>query len=183
MRTLRLLAEIYDATSGVDRLSLVRRRQQIRQIESYDSRNVLTLVVKRTKDPHLRLLAIWLRGRCGGTIGTATVADYCSDADFQVRKVVARALQRMSAWSDLRAMAAKDPSDRIRRIATVRSPGPFAERLSSLLEHIPPDRTVPVRRNLFIGPSFSLTQGRPPKSAATIRAILERIQRLLTVRE
>lgn len=112
-QTLKLLTEIYFAnrhTSGP--YWLIPFRKQIREIQRINSRGILSLTVERTPDPKLRLLAIWLRGRCGGTLGTSILADYVTHLDPQTRKEVARALKRMSAWVQLRQLADTDRSIR-----------------------------------------------------------------------
>jgi hypothetical protein len=76
-----------------------RLRPQIRQVQAIDATPVLCLVVERTDDPTLRILAIWLRGRCGGSLGTSSLAAFATAADDRTRKEVARALKRMGAWA------------------------------------------------------------------------------------
>jgi hypothetical protein len=183
VRTLKLLAEIFEACSAcMDGTWAYRKRDQIRQVEALEATSVLTLVVKRTEDPTVRILAIWLRGRCGGHLGTSTLFKFSTSTDDQTRKEVARSLKRMSAWAQLRQIADCDPNPRIRRIATVQPARPYHVRLKSVLDDLSRVEVVARKGSLFVSPKLDMKQGRRPKPRAVIRAILEHIHRLLAGR-
>jgi hypothetical protein len=180
VRTLKLLTEIYERRPlRAEADWLLRCRKQIRQLQAYDACGALSLVVARTHNPRLRVLAIWLRGRCGGTVGTSTLTTFCADPDDQTRKEIARALKRMGAWSHLRAMASSDANPRIRRIATDAPPPPFALRMSDLLQHFTEQELVTPSNKVFVAPDLEEGHGRLPKSQAMIRVVLERIRDIL----
>lgn len=180
IRTLRLLAEFHDSWSTcADRSWPFRLRNQIRKAPTISARSVLSLVVERTADPTLRVLAIWLRGRCGGSLGTASLAKFSTHPDDQTRKEVARALKRMGAWVQLRPMAECDPNPRIRRIATIQASRAYGLRLTDFSSHFPKREVRSVQRELVVAPELDLSQGRPPKPRWVIRGILERIHHLV----
>lgn len=179
--TLGLLLKIYRASqASTDIRWALAVREEVRRIKSLNARWVLSLVIERTPDPRMRVLAIWLRGRCGGYIGTSILADYASSPDFQTRKETARALKRMSGWTHLAKMAASDPDARIRRIATPAPAKPYSSRLAKFSSNIHPVAVSTERRHLWVLPCLRIGEGKPPKSVTAIRAILERIHRLVT---
>ena len=137
IRTLKLLTKIHDSCATCRDLSwLFRLRNHIREVQALHSRSVLSLVVERTEDPTLRLLAIWLRGRCGGSLGTSSLAKFATHPDEQTRKEVARALKRMGDWVQLRELADDEPNARVRRMATPRPTRSYLQR-------------YPISRNIF----------------------------------
>ena len=137
LRTARHLACIHEQCCGTpDRKWALSARPMIRDIQRWNERAVLSVIVARTKDPVLKTLAIWLRGRCRGTTGMSTVAALASHPDFHTRKEVARALKRMADWPTLARMAEEDPDERIRRLATCNPPRPVLERMAKFTRHI-----------------------------------------------
>ena len=189
VRTLKLLADIYRACVTCDDGTWpLRLRPQIRQVQAIEATPVLCLVVERTDDPTLRILAIWLRGRCGGSLGTSSLAKFAtagesqsrSPEDDRTRREVARALKRMGAWVQLREMAEHDPNPRIRRLATAQPARPYRQRLAEYTQRVSRVSAATGKQPLVLAPDLDLTQGRPPKSRSFIRTILERIHRLVT---
>ena len=180
VRALELLAKIAERTADPnDGPWLLRRRHLIREIEQISPRAPLTLVIDRTGDERLRVLAIWLRGRCGGTLGVSAVAHFSTSSSRVLRKEVARCLKRLSAWADLRKMAETDAAPQIRRLATQWPSQPYASRLATSSRHFS-RRLVRFRRSqLFMSPDLDLTQGHPPKHRQLIREILQRIRQLV----
>ena len=179
-RTLKLLTEFYGtATACADPSWPFPLREKIRQVQALNWRSVLSYVVQLTHDPTLRLLAIWLRGRCGGSLGTSSLARFAAHRDDQTRKEVARALKRMGAWVQLREIADNDTSERIRRMATMQPLRPYRDRLADFSNRLPRLEVTSVKRPLFLSPELDVRQGRPPKSRSVIRMILERIHRLV----
>ncbi len=180
MRTLKLLKEIYEACALPGRgRGLFSVRVKIVEARALNSTSLLCLVAERTDDQAVRVLAIWLRGRCGGSLGTASLARFATHPDRQTRKETARALKRMGAWAPLRVMAESDTSERVRRMATSEPPKNYRERLASFSRGIP--RIGPASANfpLFVSPELIFGQARPPKPASAIRSVLERIHRLI----
>jgi hypothetical protein len=144
-----------------------------------DMRAVLSAALERSGDPSGRLLVIWLRGRCGGSLGTSCLVRFSQDPNARIRREVARALKRMGAWGPLREMAATDPDPRIRRMATVRPPRPYSSRLQAFTRHCV-QRVPRVRASrLFLASEIGGGVAKPPKSATLIRDVLRRIQRLV----
>ena len=181
VETLTLLTKIYHACTSSDKLTwALAVREEVRRIEVLNARGVLSLVVQRTPDPRMRRLAIWLRGRCGGYIGTAIVANFTSVPDFQTRKEAVRALKRMSGWAQLAQVASSDTSARIRRIAMPLPAKPYRNRLAKFSYNIEPIAASSVRGHLWVLPSLRLGSGKPPKSESAIRLLLERIHLLVS---
>lgn len=178
VETLKLLLNIRDRLCQSD-CSPVRVRELVKRVEYLDCRHVLAHVIERTSDPGLRTLAIWLRGRCRGKVGISGINAFRDDVRFQTRKEVARALQRMGAWSELREMAATETDPRIKRVATVQPPKPYATRLANLTRHLSKRIGRRSPRELFVSPEVDFEHGRPPKSVQLIRMILKRIHTVL----
>ena len=180
-RTLRLLIDLYVSHyTREDQGWLLPLRDRIRQPPAVGATQTLGSVIKSTQDPVLRVLAIWLRGRCGRSAGTRLLTKFSKHPDFQTRKEAVRALRRMEAWALLREIAKNDSNARIRRLAT---PGPsrsYRDRLSVFASHVTRLEIEPAKGPLFVSSTFDPAQGRQPKSSSTIRAILERIRRTLS---
>lgn len=175
---LAILTEIYNASVSCENACwALRMRHCIRRIELLDARSVLTLVIQKTPDDRVRVLAIWLRGRCGGHIGTSVVAKYAYSPNLRMQKEAVRALRRMSGWSQLRAIANSATSSRIRTMATQRAGRPLDDRLSSVLTNIRPIPIPPRRNEIWILPGLRLSFT-PPKAVEHIRRVLMRIKRL-----
>jgi len=181
VRTLELLAEMVEKWLDAERPArLVSLRAQIREIEHMACRAALCLAIESTADERLRRLAIWLRGRCRGTLGTSIVARYRTSPDPAIRKEVARALMRMDGWAELRQMEREDPDPRVRRMAVQPSPRPYAARLDSFVRCVPRLDVEPDETPLIVAPDVDPAAGRPPKPAWLIGMILERIHRLVS---
>ena len=123
-------------------------------------------------------IALWLVGRMQAKHGVSIVADYRSHADARVRREAARALRRLGAWSELRAMA-DDTSPLVRGFTRDDGPRPLEVRLARFKQMVAPlDRPkTHVRASRFA--SLPIEPGRQPKPAHLIRALLERIRRLV----
>jgi len=210
VRTLRLLDVVFFAcTTSVDANWAFRYRSQIKSLRTMrNPRSLLSLVIQRTDNTTLRILAIWLRGHCGGFVGTPTVAAFSEDADDQMRKEVARALVRMEAWDKLRGMASVETNQRIQRMVAISPPRPFEDRIANFSKHLSRldlslprsharrgnasqtlrvtiaaerlDRAYP--RGAWVREGVQDRTGRPPKSPWFIRMILLHIQRTVARR-
>jgi hypothetical protein len=177
---LTLLQEIYDA--GVlpdDNYWALRMRPQIRRIEYLNVRSVLVLVIEKTSDPRMRLLAIWLRGRCGGYLGTSRIATLAHTTGFETQKECVRALHRLSGWAHLREIACNAMHPRIRTLATQRAVKPLEERLSCMLANVQPIPIPKAKLRLWLLAGLVLEYS-APKSIDTIRHALTRIKRLVS---
>lgn len=177
---LTLLQEIYDA--GVlprDSYWALRMRPQIRRIECLNVRSVLVLVIEKTSDARMRLLAIWLRGRCGGYLGKSTIASFANTTGFETQKECVRALHRLSGWADLNEIACNAKHPRIRNLATHRAVKPLEERLSCMLANVQPIPITKPKLRLWLLAGLAL-EYTAPKSIDTIRQILTRIKRLVS---
>ena len=182
MRTLKLLQLIYDTrVRRFDNKWPFGIREYVKRIQRINSTRVLCLVAERTENPIMRILAIWLRGRCGGSLGTSTLARFTHHSDEQTRKEVARALKRMGAWAHLRGMAARDTSERIKRIATSEPVRPYRDRLGDFVGRMACVKVSGEETPLEVADNLDLGQGRPPKPTSLIRRILDRIHRLVSV--
>jgi hypothetical protein len=140
---------------------------------------IFAYVAQQTPYPVPRCLAIWLRGRRGGAIGTYAIASLSRSDDPVQRKEVVRALKRMHAWAALRRIEASEPIARIRRLARQKPPRDYRARMSQFLQHVTP-RTLPSSvAGLYENADIDLQGGVPPRSPGLIRAILEHIRTLV----
>jgi len=131
-----------------------------------------------------RRLAIWLLGRIGGQRAISIVAVYRWDPDVRVRRHVARALLRMEGWQYLRDVAREEVDPVARRFAVLAElpPRPFSERVGRFLcrdvrSPAPPRNKDSGSCPFYLGARVG--GGLPPRSPEFIRAILERIRRLV----
>jgi hypothetical protein len=150
-------------------------RQDFRNILDDDAVGGLAWAIGHGGDQSKRL-AVWLVGRLERRRLAWLVAPLrCSDSPA-VRKEVARALRRMDAWTELATMSG-DPAVRQFAVPPVRRP--FADRIGSFLGHVAAGPPVGARASMPLVVNVSPLAGRPPRSAATIRRVLETIRRLV----
>jgi hypothetical protein len=158
-------------------------RSDIRAVQKTLCKAALTHLIKVTTNEELRLIAIWLRGLCGGYLGTEVLAKLSNADSEAVRLKVAGALQRMSGWSVLERMNASDPSPRVRRRASSRVPREFHSRLRQYVDKSQPLPFVAKHtsrdREVYIATDLEFKQPKGPKSVEFIRSVLERIRFLV----
>ena len=159
--------------------SLLPLRSEIRNVELESCKAALSHLIEMTSNKDLKLIAIWLRGRCGGYVGTQTVARFAQSEDERMRYVVAKALQNMACWNTLASMAKYDPSDRVRRVAAARPLRKFRDRLNSFAKNLEllPHSSKP--KGLVWSSSIDLRNPIRSKSVELIRKLLERIRNLV----
>ena len=94
---LKFLFELAQAGDRCDhkRTWLLRYRADFREMLRIRPTALLSYLCQQTTHEGLRCLAVWLRGRCGGTLGTVAIAVHRKSPSWKVRKEVARTLQRM----------------------------------------------------------------------------------------
>jgi hypothetical protein len=180
MRALNLIALLVDA-SGREKSApsgFIRYRRQVRECLHPAPRALLTYVAEQATNPALRRIAVWLRGRCRGNLGVATLARLWHTDDVGVRKEIIRALKRMDAWDYLRVIETVDSNPRIRRMARPSRRRAFSVRLSRFLARIGRhDAGQPAP--LLVSENCEPGGGRPAKSSVFIRRILEHIRWLV----
>jgi hypothetical protein len=151
-------------------------REQIRHIHAGA---VLAYAAGQTNHAALQCLAVWLRGRSGGKIGTPVIANLYRTTDFTVRKEVVRALQRMHAWAALRRIEWCEQSPRIHHLARQRPAKAYRSRMDRFLQQVAPCKLPLGSGRLHEQDGLNLHGGLPPRSPTFIRAVLERIRRLV----
>lgn len=159
--------------------SLIPLRDEIRTVRRSKCRATLAYLIEFALDSQLQLIAIWLRGLCGGYVGTSAIAKYADAPNERVRAAVAGALQRLSAWALLETMSTNDQADHVRRIAAQRRRRQFNARLRRFTGNV---RTIPCDyspRQLYESRAVDVYSVHPPKPVTWIRQILERIRRLV----
>ena len=100
--------------------SLIPRLEEIRNLKSTDCKVVLCCLIANTLNSDLRIIAIWLRGLCGGYVGSQIIAKFAQKGDERTRRISTQAMKRMGVWSTLEFIAQNDSSDRVRRLAAAR---------------------------------------------------------------
>jgi len=140
---------------------------------------MFAFAAKQTRDPATRCLAVWLRGRRGGKLGSPTIAALYRGGDATLRKAVVRALQRMHAWSALRRIEACEPELRIRRLARQKKPRAYTSRMTQFIERVTPCKSFAGETTLYEREGLELDAGLQPRPQSFFRIILERIRRLV----
>lgn len=178
-RVLDLLSEIYQASlSNRSPYWLLGMRKQIRCIEQLNTRAVLTHVIEKTQESQMRVLAIWLRGRCGGYMGTAVIAQRARMADLTTQKECVRALKRLHGWVQLAQIARESEHARVRELAVLPPAPALAPRLPRLLQHFQTIELPTERQTQWVQPGLPLSLS-PPKRRERIQTILQRIRERL----
>ena len=138
----------------------------------------------RRSDRELRMIAIWLLGRCGSNLALSPLREFLNDPDPGIRRQVARALPRSNGFTELQSMAQLDPDPRIRRLASglsASSRRPYGERLGLFVHHAG-GKVFVARAYVSPMPLYlfqPIGSGKPPKTRAMIRRILVHIQQLV----
>lgn len=156
--------------------SLLGFRSAIRKCESESCRAALSHLIERTPSHDLRIIALWLRGRCGGYVGSQMIAKLAESEEERVRFLAAKAMQKMGVWATLANMANNDPSERVRRIAAPRSPRKFRERLSNFSVNVESIPHTAKQRELFWSSEIDVRNPVRSKSLEFIRRVLLRIK-------
>ena len=143
---------------------------------------LLTHILRFSRDDDLRWLCVWILGRTSGSVGTAEITELVQSDSWPIRKESVKALKRKSAWLELRDICDSETDERIVRLAQQTPPRKFHDRVSRFLgrgchsaQPIEDDS-----KPAFFSVPISPDQARPPKPAWLIRAILERIRRVLS---
>src|SRR5207244_569521 len=131
-------------------------------------------------DIELVRVAVWLLGRMRRSGALTAVAGLRFHPDWAVRKQVAIALRRSSAFTELAVMAERDSDPNVRCIAGSLqvARAAYAERLSQFVNHSGGDRADQTSIVAHFMPLFlktPLDPAVPVKSRAWIRRLLERI--------
>jgi hypothetical protein len=177
LKLITLMIEASDRESG-KRGCLLSYRPRVRELLQSPPRALLVYVAEQATIPAVQRAAIWLRGRCRGSLGTVTLARLWIADDVGLRKEITRALKRMEAWDYLRAIETSDPIPRIRRMAQKPMRRAFAVRLARFLARIKRhDVGHPVP--LFLSDDCDPSAGLPAKPGWLIRRILEHIRWLV----
>jgi|GEM_PF-4664443 len=181
VRILRLLAAIESHRPPTNSICwLLPFRGWFRVLERNQPRVFLTIVALHAKDHRMRCLAIWIRGRCGGNIGIRALSAFSGSEHRSLRKQLAQCLKKLGAWSELRNIEETEHDPQIRRIAMQSAPRPASARRTDFLKHVPRQTFSRSQPRLFVSPEVDWLQGKPAKPRSFIRAVLERIHRLVT---
>jgi len=140
---------------------------------------IFAYAAQHTQDPAMRCLAVWLRGRRGGQLGSTSIAALYRRGDAPLRKAVIRALQRMHGWAALRRIQASEPDPRIRRLAQQKVPRAYSSRMSEFISRVTPGQRSSEATTFFEQEGLELGTALPPRSGSFFRAILDRIRRLV----
>lgn len=129
---------------------------------------IFAYAAQQSQDPAMRCLAVWLRGRRRGRLG--------SDA-------VARLYRGMHAWAALRRIEACEDDPRIRRLARQKRPTAYGSRMTQFMTNVARGNARSGPARYFEQPGLELDAGRSPRPASFFRVILERIRRLVRAGE
>ncbi len=159
--------------------SLIPELEKIRSLKSSSCKLGLCCLIANTPNYDLRIIAIWLRGLCGGYVGSQIIAKFAQQGDEITRRVSTKAMQRMAVWSELDLIAQNDSSDRVRRLAASRPARRFTDRLSRFTENIEAIPYSPKQKDLFWSSLIDLDGPIRTKSVEFIRQVLRRIHKLV----
>jgi hypothetical protein len=155
-----------------------------RVIEKPDIARILLFLAECPRE--MRPLGVWLLGQCADRNRLHNLRYFCGDPSPKVRKHVARALRRNSAWHLLAAMARAFPNDPIVRQIHSKAnepitKRPFAARLKSYTRNVDDSHAAEAvgSSRMPYWSRYTPWQGRPAKSLEFIRSILLHIRRLL----
>jgi hypothetical protein len=153
-------------------------RPQIRAVQRDESTSILTKMIESAPDMTTRLIAIWLRGRCGGSLGTDLLRAFATSPEVRLRIAAAKALRQMHGWAALKEFEA-DASMRVRNLAASRARRSFKDRVGDFLPHLSTIATRNRNRPTYVAPTVNLDARLPIRSLESIRRLLLRIRQLV----
>lgn len=187
VKVLDLLAKVCRARSSGNKLWALQSRPTLRRIRTKDIncrtgvRRAFKVVIEQTESDEVRQIAIWLRGRNGGSIGTEAIGQFSRHPDMRMRKIVTKALKRMHAWHLLREIAETDPDSQIRKLAVQTPAEAYSTRLTQFLKNVEhePSGLRTTKTPLSLSETVQLKVMNLPKSLELIRFYLKRIRHTL----
>ena len=174
VKAIELAVELLDRRTRFQ--SLLPLRFEIRACELDSCKAALSHLIEMAPNYNLKIIALWLRGRCGGYVGSQMIAKFAESHDEKTRYLAAKAMQSMGVWSTLSVMSKSDPSERVRRIAATRPPRKFRERLSSFSNNLESIPYATKQSGLYWSSLIDLSNPIRTKSLELIRRLLERIR-------
>jgi hypothetical protein len=119
-------------------------------------------------------------GRKHAKYAIPLIAPYSQSINVRVRRETARALHRLEAWSELRAMAEVDTDERVCRLATPAPAKPFEQRMVRFAGEARDEPPAAQRsRAMTYFARVPEGPGKIPKTPEFNRILLERIHRLV----
>ena len=180
IRGLRCLAEMaVPPSSGERPVPLWQQRHELREILHTTSPAALALLLERARSRRLRRLAICLLGHTDGHLGTKALAKIARSNDTRICRDAARALRHKQAWPELHDIAQISSDPRVRALARPPVRRAYRERLNGFLTDVEPQPISQTSRELVVDIDLAKRPGRPPRTRAMIRLVLERIRRLV----
>ena len=177
---LRCLAEMsVPPFPGEHAAPLWQQRHELREILRTTSPAALALLLERARSRRLRRLAICLLGHIDGHLGTKALAKIARSNDARVCRDAARALRRKQAWPELHDIAQLSSDERVRALARPPIRRAYRERLNGFLTDVEPQPISQSSRELVVDVDLAKRRGRPPRTRAMIRLVLERIRHLV----
>jgi hypothetical protein len=180
IRGLCCLAEMAVPPSPGERpLPLWQQRRELREVLHTTSPAALALLLERARSRRLRRLAICLLGHTDGHLGTKALVKIARSNDTRICRDAARALRHKQAWPELSDIARTTSDLRVRALATPPVRTAYRDRLTEYLTDVEPQPITPTHRELVMEVDLAKRSGRPPRTRAFIRLVLERIRRLV----
>ena len=178
VRSLGLFLDLVaSAAKAQDTNWLIHHRGTIRTLEQLRPVIALTRVIKRSDHDEVVRLAIWLRGRCGGSIGSRIVAAHSQSESSCIRRATARCLHRMHAWQYLTKMF-EDSDENVRRLANqLPLSRSFKERLEDFTTRVQHRPVSHGPTKLLVSPDVTIERSNPPRPREFFRRLLLRIRR------
>ncbi len=177
---LRCLAEMAVPPSpGEHAAPLWQQRHELRNILQTISPAALALLLERARSRRLRKLAICLLGHTDGHLGTKALVKVAQSNDTRICRDAARALRHKQAWPELHDIAELSSDPRVRAMARPPIRRAYRERLNGFLTDVEPQPITQTSRELVVDVDLAKRPGRPPRTRAMIRLVLERIRRLV----
>lgn len=177
---LRCLADMAVPSSPEEQaVPLWKQRHELRGILHTTSPAALALLLERARSRRLRRLAICLLGHTDGHLGTKALTKIARSKDVRICRDAARALRHKQAWPELQNIAQLSSDERLRALARPPIRRTYRERLNGFLTDVEPQPISQSSRELVVDVDLAKRRGRPPRTRAMIRLVLERIRRLV----
>ena len=156
---------------------LIRHRTAIRDIVDARPIAFLLYLINQAELPETLRLAIWLRGLCGGNLGSKSIAAHGDSELRQLRRTIILTLHKLHGWAELRNLQQVETDPELRQLAEPKSLGAYPERQNKFVRNVA-QRSVTTKTTPFFASQEYGDQTRSgPKPAEYVRVLLMKISK------
>ena len=154
---------------------LLRYRLHLQFLSQPVFRSLWNVVILECRDSQSLQVALWLRGRCGGTLGARMLAKSALWVNPRSQAEYARAFRRMGCWAQWRQLKQTHLIWLAPRFFAEPGKQAFARRLENFSRDVASRPMAGESRPLQLSEGTPSMNGKPAKPTWLIRLVLDRI--------